>query len=72
MSNYRYYIMAFPPAYEPQAPRTVESLRRSLDGSQCVMAWTEGTQPQELGPGMSEEEVRQLMNGPEWCSPEAY
>lgn len=62
-----YYIRPFE-ALSPehfQQPRTPESVRRSLDGTLCVLAFDDGTQPDGWDDGMDETSFREHLNSPE-------
>lgn len=57
-----------------QAPRTPESVRRSLDGTLCVLAFDDGTEPEVWEDGVSAEVIAAYLRAPEhsgvWYMPE--
>ena len=52
-----------------QALRTLDSLRRSMDGSKCVLVWDAGTQPAGVAV-MDHAAILAVMATPEWTMPE--
>lgn len=41
-----------------QSPRRPDTVRRSLDGNLCILAFDEGTSPAGRSDGMSQEEIQ--------------
>lgn len=62
-----YYIREFDSLLPEhfQEPRTPNTVRRSIDGSICLLAFYEGTQPDGWHDGMDNEVVKDLLNAPE-------
>ena len=48
-----------------QAPRTPDTVRRSIDGLLCIVAFTEGTEPDGWVDGMTEAQAREVVTGDE-------
>lgn len=48
-----------------QAPRTSENVRRSLDGSLCIVAFDPGTEPFDWNDGMTQAAMVEHLNSPE-------
>lgn len=62
-----YYIREFA-ALKPehfQEPRRPETVRRSLDGLLCVVAFEPGTEPEGWNDGMEQNAINQLLTAPE-------
>lgn len=67
--NEVFYITAYPPDPELVSdPRTLETLRRSLDGTLCIVGWEAGQQPGGVEV-MGVEEARALMATEAWSEP---
>lgn len=56
------------------APRTLDTLRRSLDGELCIVAFVNGNVPEGWEDGMTAEECMAIINAPDamgiWRQPE--
>lgn len=50
---------------DPPGARTPETVRRSLDGKLCVLVYPPGAVPDAWDDGMSADQVRALLQGPE-------
>lgn len=48
-----------------QAPRTPSSVRRSLDGTLCVLAFDEGTEPTGWTDGVNADAMKEYLRAPE-------
>lgn len=67
--NEVFHITAYPPPEELVSdPRKLETLRRSLDGTLCIVGWEAGQQPEGVEV-MDVEEAREATAGPEWSEP---
>lgn len=49
--------------YHP--PRTPVSVRRNLDGSKCIVAFSPGSEPPEWPQAMTREQLLEIINAPE-------
>lgn len=47
-----------------QAPRRMETLRRSLDGQLCILVFDEGTEPIGWTDGMDDDSIKALLDAP--------
>lgn len=69
MIDRMYYILPFPPPVPPEDPRTMDNIRKSLDGTQCVLFWPLGEEPAELsGQGMTQDEVIAALDNDQWTT----
>lgn len=72
MNTERFFVVPFPPPGDQVvAPRYLDTVRRSIDGTKCLVAFQRDQIPASLkGEGMSTEECRTLIAGnPEWEYP---
>lgn len=76
MSNEVYFIRPTADVVKKDvaAPRTLDTLRRSLDGELCIVAFAQGKVPAGWAHGMTAEECMDIINAPEamgtWWQPE--
>ncbi len=76
MSTEVYFIRptADVPRKDVAAPRSLETLRRSLDGELCIVAFAQGNEPEGWEDGMTAEECMATINAPDavgtWWQPE--
>lgn len=67
--NEVFHITPFPPPPDMVSdPRILATLRRSLDGTMCVVGWEAGQQPEGIEV-MGVKEAREATAGPEWSEP---
>jgi hypothetical protein len=68
----RYFNMIGDARFAP--PRRRDTVRRSLSGTLCVLAFATGNAPREWKDGRTEEEMRDFLSAPEsanvWYTPE--
>lgn len=76
MSNEVYFIRATEELLKQHvaAPRTLDTIRRSLDGELCIVAYDEDQVPTGWVDGMSAEQCMEVVNAPDamgtWWAPE--
>lgn len=65
-----FHITPFPPLLNLITdPRRLDTLRKSLDGTLCVLAWREGEEPEGVEV-LTHEEALAITRGPEWTAPD--